>query len=337
MVKLKRASVFIVGSFLATLLPGVLSAAEDIKLSTPQVIEATINAAPSCLKYKVIGLCFWKVCAAHFCWIEETLKVDQYLPDAVVSIYRKDDSNPWDYPHTIVDPLAHQIGQTQTKSIMGFDMGVGYQSNSQPQEQNNHFKEADLIGNPAIAIFQSLDDVFLPSQAKPFMPYYLSQADSYLWRSPLIEMALYPSGLVPGLHVVGSLINNWGNVYPRTGFIDQPADGKVAAVIAQRAADIATRTTQPHVYQPLNINNSCGDHCDTWEAKENDPNTNWQMIYPKQENICVVFGENDLKQLRPWEQDAAQQGDGNYAWIMWRHYRGCIPDKGGTYVGSIDF
>jgi len=67
------------------------------------------------------------------------------------------------------------------------------------------------------------------------------------------------------------------------------ADTKGAAVIAQRAADIATRGAQPHIYQPLNMTNSCGDHCDTWAAKENDLNTQWQMVYPEQENTCMVF------------------------------------------------
>lgn len=158
-------------------------------------------------------------------------------------------------------------------------MGIGNENNSQPTNQNTHFKEVDIIGNPAITIFTKRSDVFLPTQAKPLMPYYLSQADAYAWRSPLIEMAMYPLNIVPGRHIVGTLLDNWGNVYPRTGFIDQPADAKAAAVVAQRAADIATRATQPHVYEPLNTNNSCGEHCEVWPAIENDTNTQWQMVY----------------------------------------------------------
>lgn len=56
----------------------------------------------------------------------------------------------------------------------------------------------------------------------------------------------------------------------------------------------------------------------------------------KQELQCVMFGSNDLKQVAPWEQDAAILGDGNYAWVMWRMYRGCIPGNG-KYVDSIDY
>lgn len=308
----------------------------DNSITTTRIIQNTLNAIPNCLKYKIIGLCFWKVCAGEYCWIETTLKVDQYLPDAVVTVYRQTDSDPWDYAKQFIEPLAKQAGQAQTKNIMGFDMGYGNQSSSQPQEQQNHFKEVDLIGNPAISLFTAARDVFLPSQASPFLPYYLSQVDAYIWRSPLVEMMLYPLYSVPGVHVVGTLLDNWGSVYPRTGFIDQSADAKAAAVIAQRAAEIATRGLQPHVYSTLNASNSCGDHCDTWEAVENNSNTQFQMVYPNQENTCTVFGENDMTSPQPWEQNAAVKGDGNYAWIMWRHYKGCIPGYG-TYIGSIDF
>jgi len=208
-------------NLLTSLIISPVIADESVKLSTAQVVQATLAAIPACLKYKIIGLCFWKVCFGPYCWIEETLKVDQYLPDAVVSIYRQENTNPWDYANLFIDPIAKQIGQSEVHSIMGFNMGFGNQSNSQPEEQNTHFKEADLIGNPAIALFSAMRSVFLPSQATTFMPYYLSQADSYIWRSPLIETFLYPGSLVPGLHAVGSLIDNWGNVYPRTGIIDQ--------------------------------------------------------------------------------------------------------------------
>lgn len=305
-------------------------------ITSLQITQATISAIPSCLKYKIIGICFWRQCAGPVCWTTTTLKVDQYLPDAVVSVYRQEISNPWDYANAIIDPVAKQAGQDQVKGIMGFNMGFGNANSSAPRDNNNHFKEADLIGNPALVFFTKETQVFLPSQATPFLPYYLSQADAYLWRSPLMESLLYPLYIVPGVHVVGSVVDDWGSVYPRTGVIDQPADAKAAAVIAQRAAEIATRGAQPHVYNPLNTNDSCGDHCQTWEAVENDLNTQFQMVYPNTENTCAAFGENDMTSPQPWGQSAAIKGDGNYTWIMWRHYKGCIPGQG-TYIGSIDF
>lgn len=318
---------------LIILLPKVLT---GDTLSTLQITQSIFNAIPNCLHYKIIGLCFWKNCSGSVCWIETTLKVDHYLPDAVVSIYRKENSNPWDFANTALDPVAQQIGQDQVKGLMGFNMGFGNENSSSPTEQNTHFKEADIIGNPTIVFFTHYSQVFLPSQATPFIPYYLSQADGYLWRSPLMEMLLYPLYMIPGVHVVGSLADNWGSVYPRTGFIDQPADTKAAAVIAQRAAEIVTRGSQPHVYKPLNTDDSCGDHCQTWEAIENDPNTQFQMVYPIEQDQCSAFGENDMASPQPWGQDAANLGNSNYAWVMWRHYQGCIPGHG-IYMGSVDF
>jgi len=164
--------------------------AEEENLTTLQVIQNTTAAISSCLRYKVIGLCFWKVCAGPVCWVETTLKVDHYLPDAVVSIYRKQESNPWDYAQTLVDPIAKKVGQAQIKNILGFDIGYGNENNRSPHDQNNHFKEADLIGNPAMVLFASAPEVFLPSQAIPFVPYYLSQIDAYIGTSPIFEMRL---------------------------------------------------------------------------------------------------------------------------------------------------
>ena len=28
---------------------------------------------------------------------------------------------------------------------------------------------------------------------------------------------------------------------------------------------------------------------------------------------------------------------GRYVWILWRYYQGCIPAKGGRYLGETDF
>lgn len=306
-------------------------------ITTPQIVTETIKAIPSCFHYKVIGVCYWWVCNGLDCHVETTPKVEHYLPDAVVTVFRKVNSNPWDYAGKIIDPIAHQAGQVQVKTTMGFTLGEGNQSVSGSEEQNNHLKEVDVIGNPTLGVFSSKTKMLLPSQARALIPYYVSLGDAYMWRSSLIEATRYAPYLVPGVHIVGSLINNWGAIYPRVGFINQPADGKAAAVIAQRAADIVTRGEQPHIYKALNTNNSCGDHCQTWEAVENDKNTQWQMIYPIVEHQCIVFGENDLTSPQAWGTEAAQKGDGNYAWVMWRHYKGCVPNKNGRYIGSTNF
>lgn len=95
---------------------------------------------------------------------------------------------------------------------------------------------------------------FCPSEADSFQPYLSSSFNALTWRLGILEL-LYLQNLIPGRRVVGSGIQQqWGTVWPRTGFINQKDDDKASAVIAQRAGNIVTQTGQPHVYTALNGN-----------------------------------------------------------------------------------
>lgn len=309
--------------------------AKGNEISDLTITQATLEGVTSCLHYKITGICFWLDCSSGTCNVITTNKVEHLLPDTVVSVCRGNGMNPWQYANTIVDPLAYQLGQAQVKCITGFDMGYGDANTNSVHDTDTHFKEVDVIGNPAISIFTSHDKIFLPSQAKPYQPYYLSMQDALAWRSSLTEM-FYPASFTPGLHEMGSFpFNDWGPIYPRTGFMNQPNDAKAAALAAQRAADIATRSGQPHLYLPLD--SSCGDHCHATEVKENDSKTQWQMVYPYLQTQCVIFGANDVLNPTPWGSDAAEKGHGNYVWLLWRDYQGCIPAPGAKYIGETDF
>lgn len=291
-------------------------------------LACTLNN--TCAKWKITGLCFWLDCDP-FCSINTTLKVDHYLPDLVVSVYKGHHHNAWKEPEiTGYDAAAFAAGQSQTHSLLHADLGHGNQSAATVTEQDTHFKEVDVIGNPALLFFRHMPRLFLQSQASAWMPYYLSLADAYQWRSPLIEIVSHPvNSLTPGMRVVGSLINNWGSVFPRTGFLNQPNDPKAAAVIAQRAADIvaAQHTASTHIARTLS-SSSCGEACTVEDMQEGSPqHALWQMVYPFSEKSCDIFGKNDLAG-KLWEQEAYQQGEGNYVWVLWRHYHGCIPGDG---------
>lgn len=301
------------------------------ELSTFDITQRTLAATQNCLHYRVTGICFWLDCNQGVCTTNTTLRVEHDLPDAVVSVYQKTHRNPWHYAEGL-DKLAYPVGNAEIKKRLGSSLGYGQMSASNTTDIDTHFKEVDVIGNPALAVFARFNDMLITSVAKPLKPYYLSLADSYAWRSPMIEMALYPQFILPGVRTVGSALNSWGNVYPRTGFILQSNDVKAAAVIAQRAMDIVTHSHSLHVVQPMPMD--CGDACEIIETKENDPNTQWQMIYPHVEKTCSVFGESDSNTPLPWKSDAEQKSDGDYVWIVWRHYRGCIQGKG-KYLGSM--
>ncbi len=306
--------------------------ANDTTIDSVDVVQRTLSGVSNCMHYKVTGLCFWWKCSVWGCGVHSTLKLDQYLPDTVVSVYTQPKNNPFSFAQTI-DPAFYQAGQAQLKQTTSFNMGFGDQSANDHQEMNNKFHEVDIIGNPVLTILSGYG-IFLPSAATPYVPYYSSLLDAYAWRFPAAER-VYPGSMIPGLHEVGTLlVNDWGPVYPRNGYVNQPDDVKAAAVNALRASTIITTDTQPHLYQRLS--NSCGSHCNADVIVENSPVVQYQLIYPNVENQCVIFGSSTISNLQPWEADAPAKGDDRYVWVLWRHYEGCIQGSG-HYIGSVDF
>ncbi|MEX0926138.1 MAG: TIGR03756 family integrating conjugative element protein, partial [Dehalococcoidia bacterium] len=175
-----------------------------------------------------------------------------------------------------------------------------------------------------------------PSATDPMVPYFQSALDSIAWRSGIPE-SIYYQALTPGVREIGNWPGNtWGNVYPRSGFLAQPEYPKAAAVIAQRAADIVTRTNQPHVYQPIPDNtNTAGMR--VWNpnpATEGDRHTaSWQMHLPVASTSCGAFGSDDrFSGLAGW---ASGKGSNQraYVWTMWRQYQCC--QRRGRYLHSV--
>lgn len=94
-------------------------------LNTFQITQSTLSAIPHCVHYKITGTYFWQSCDNGICSITATPKVDHYLPDAVVSVYRESNSNPWDYARKLIDPEAKIAGDAELKRKMGFKLGDG--------------------------------------------------------------------------------------------------------------------------------------------------------------------------------------------------------------------
>jgi integrating conjugative element protein (TIGR03756 family) len=305
-------------------------------ISSVGIAEDTFKGVSNCMHYHITGMCFWMKCSILGCYVKTTLKVDQYVPDAVVSVYTQHNNNPWGFAKSIEDPVFYKAGQAEMKHFTHFNLGSGGDENDNSHRDiNNKFHEVDIIGNPALLILNSYTGFLLPSTAKPFVPYYSSLMDAYAWRFPALER-FYPGSIIPGLDEVGTFIlHDWGPVYPRNGYVNQPDDAKAGAVDALRASTIITALGQPHLYMPLSSN--CGDHCKAYPVKQNSKNSQFQMIYPKEENQCTVFGGSDIGNLTPWEADASVKGHDRYVWILWRHYHGCIPKQGAKYLGSVDF
>jgi integrating conjugative element protein (TIGR03756 family) len=293
------------------------TAASAFALNTATITGSVLS--PDCLSYRVQGICYWLYCTLTGCTVRTSVKVQHYVPDAVVSSYSNTGENPWMEVRAMSMPNPTAQG--------------GGDGTTNEEHENNlaKFKNADVIGHPGATIFSEFVSQLGYSCAgagTAFMPYLLSTLDTVAWRYNIPE-SVYPEALIPGMREIGTRtgLNLWGNVYPRGGFLHHVDDYKAAAVVAQRAGDIVTRRGQVHVYQPLLANASAG----YWPAGalvESDASTGkWQELTPRLSSSCAVFPHNNVR-------IQAQQGD--YAWALWRPYS-CCQRRGQVFLGSTDF
>jgi len=322
---LKRAAMMLCFVVLAG--PSIALASKSI--NTLSITTDTLRALPSCLHYKVVGLCFWLVCDVG-CFITTTPKVDHYLPDVVITAYPKYGSDPWIEINKTIDVADHAAGNALF-GLLNNGMGIKNGSFDSAGSSDNDIKlrEVDVIGNPALAFLHWR--LLLTGQATPYVPYFQSQLDAIEWRSGLLEQQ-FLSAWSPGKEVVGTfLVNEWGSTYPRQGFIMQPNVGKASAVIAVRGGNIATTESYDHISRDLAANPCSDEDCTTPGPILSDtPKTQWQMLLPDSQTIC--HAKIDYKAMPDWVKH--QHDDQTYSWVVWREYRGCI-DGSGLYLGSI--
>ncbi|QCI14178.1 TIGR03756 family integrating conjugative element protein [Pseudomonas putida] len=310
---MKRISRLTLAGLLTSALPFSASAA----ISSAAILASTTS--PTCLEYKVVGICYWLFCTPYGCTVKTSTKVRHYVPDAVVSAYANTGENPWAEVSSMGAPNATaQAGNDGT-------------TNHIAENNITKFKEADVIGHPGAAVFSrfvSSMGYSCHGATTPLVPYMLSTLDTLAWRYGVPE-SVYPEALVPGKREVGGTLSGdlWGSVYPRSGFIHQTDDFKAAAVIAQRAGDITTRNGQPHVYQPM-LGMMEPGYWPAGELIEGDASTGkWQQLTPTMSPSCAVF---------PSPGPDAEAIDEAYAWALWRPYS-CCQRKGQTFLGSTDF
>jgi len=62
-----------------------LSFSASAAINSAAIIASTLS--PTCLEYKVVGICYWLLCTPFGCKVKTSTKVRHYVPDAVVSAY----------------------------------------------------------------------------------------------------------------------------------------------------------------------------------------------------------------------------------------------------------
>ncbi len=312
-------------------------------ITTPEIVAKTTAAAFSCMRWMPIGTCFWLRCSLFGCSVRTSLKVGHYNPDLVISSYNELGGNPW----AEIRATLGLAQKTAANGLLGSLLPVPIDSAGNRTEgtsgnrdhKNMIFRETDAIGHPLSSLSGIVSGVGLLCQTETtsFVPYFQSGLDALSWRQEVPEI-FYPPSFIPGLRELGTWpLQTWGGVYPRTGWTTQAEEPKAAAMNAQRAGDIVTRIGQPHVYVPVTPSSSSSQK--VWSPgplMEKDRRTGtWQMMVPRTETSCDVFGTNDLATLTGWGGGRVDS-EGDYVWNLWRPYK-CCQRRGQWFLFDIDW
>ena len=132
-------------------------------------------------------------------------------------------------------------------------------------------------------------------------------------------MATHPHLLIG--HEIGSFTQHWGQEIPRLMRVTQPSRFRASVVAAMHAADIVTNQQALHVAIPTR--NACGPNCVVANVIYDPKHERvlWQEVYPNNRMIepgdPSDFGVTD-----------DEKGHGNYVFVIWRKYRGCVKQEG---------
>jgi len=244
----------------------------------------TASSSLSCIDWRISGVCFFLFCTTFGCSIETSIQVTHFNPDLVVTAYDNIvDANglsdtPWDEARGLYSSLENNIHRRTTSAVYGLDLNndqkyfAGASINdsgngADADPKNLVYKDTQVIGGiPVIGLVAQTTGFpfFCPAnQTIPFFPYFLSGVDSFAWRSGITEL-IYPGTWIPTIRNINDPANPgvallaglnsifvlWGSIHPRQGFQLATEDPKMGAVAAAKAAHIATRRVQPHIYIP---------------------------------------------------------------------------------------
>jgi integrating conjugative element protein (TIGR03756 family) len=301
--------------------------AQGMESTKPRQPITTPTLAMSVLKYlsknshpKVIGTCFWQ---------EGTLPpkitpgpaLSQFIPDLVVTVSNNPGENPWIEANQLFENKpALQVYQSAFTRIMGMPLGFGDGSGQLASQHINEDRTrvVSVIGSPGNVY--KIKGLTHRSETTFMKLYYSSLADAVSDRTTgeLLYMATHPYLLIG--HKIGTTFNHWGHEFPRLMRVTQPSRFRASVVAAMHAADIVTNNGM-HLKQ--STSNRCGPNCIVsnviFDSKQK--HLIWQEVYPNNRNI--IPGKDSDK----GEVDDAK-GNGNYVFVVWRQYKGCVKQKG---------
>ncbi|MCP3680717.1 MAG: TIGR03756 family integrating conjugative element protein [Gammaproteobacteria bacterium] len=277
----------------------------------------------------------WVACLVP--WIKTTLELDEYLPDLVVTSFNDNGDDAWTAANATLDAASYTEGSAAISSATGFDLTNGKNpGNNDGRAQANSLidKSVDVIGNPYPLYYFPYPSLRLDTTA--FFPYFSSPADT-LGILGMAELVNEVQNVNLFAYFIGQgFTDKWGYEFPRDMTATTTNDYEAAIITAQRAADIVTNHNSLHVVH--STHDACGENCAVSAVQEEkkDKHEEWQEVYPVDRHIRP--GQSTLK-LPPGEElgesDEAA-GNGNYVFVIWRHYRGCEQSKGKLIFATVD-
>ncbi|KTC94870.1 TIGR03756 family integrating conjugative element protein [Legionella feeleii] len=300
---------------------GVESTRPTTPASTPQIAARVFKKGMENSHFRIIGSCLWL--EGHFPpKVTPGPAVSQFIPDLIVTVSNHPGENPWAEANGLYENKAALAAwQSAFKAALNLPLGFGDGSGQLASQRLNEDRTrvVSVIGSPS-AVYPLKGVTHRPETT--FMKlYYSSLADAVNERTELGElayMATHPQLLIN--HEIGSASYFWGHELPRLMRITQPSRFRASVVAAMHAADIVTNEGM-HLKVPTT--NACGPHCVVANVVF-DPKQKqviWQEVYPKNRNI--IPGDSADEGI-----DDEAKGNGNYIFVVWRKYKGCVTQPG---------
>lgn len=280
-----------------------------------RVLEKTLQNT----HYRILGACQWvnglKTSTGQFS--------EQFLPDLVVTVSNKPGDNPWvEAGIAYENAAALKTYQMIFSKAMGFAFDVADTTNQVSAQHLNEERSriVHVIGSPSN--LYRLPKISHKPETTFGKPYYSSHADAVMDRTEAAEIAYmgtHPNLLVG--HEIGTALDYWGHESPRLMRVTQPSRFRASVVAAMHAADIVTN--QPGLHVAQYTQNTCGKKCVVANVVYDPQQKNiiWQEVYPKNR----TFKPGEPQDFGVADDEA---GNGNYVFVVWRKYRGCVQQKG---------
>ena len=136
--------------FLAALALTWATGLANAQTNTMGVVSATLASAPSCISYRVTGVCFFLRCTPFGCTVETSIRVSHYMPDVVVSTFNDQYIHPWRDVGGAVSTIGDRIGSAMLSTPLDASGNTGEAKQSTAEPTTN--KNADAIGNPVVLV-----------------------------------------------------------------------------------------------------------------------------------------------------------------------------------------